>query len=152
MPSSPLSAVSGGIEWLREADKGRLPVTGKNVWQALKLGAYIQVLDHTGGVLHEVKRLDSCAGFRVTQRGRDLIEGRDKTKAVLPFNKEDPPLNIRLWVSAFRRWMRNCPQGLSVVESDGEMHVLAKDTEGKVENDLDHRLASVKAPWQVIKK
>lgn len=122
----------------------KLEATGINVWKVLKHQDYIQVIDHDGNVLHEVPRLDRVAGFRLTPRGQEMIAG---SKVGLPFDKADPPMNVRLWVSAFRRWCRNCPKGLQLTHSDGQLHVLAEDAAGKVKDDDLHRLASVKVPW-----
>lgn len=133
------------LELIQKVADGKLENTGTNVWKALKYRAYIQVIDHDGNVLQEVPRLDRVAGFRLTPRGKDLISG--STATALPFNKDDPPLNVRLWVSAFRRWCRNCPKGLYLAHSDGQLHILAEDGTGKVKDDEIHRLASLKVPW-----
>jgi hypothetical protein len=132
------------LELIQKVADRKLETTGVNVWNALKYRAYIQVIDLDGNVLQEVPRLDRVAGFRLTPRGKDLLSG---SATALPFDKNDPPLNVRLWVSAFRRWCRNCPKGLHLTHSDGQLHVLAADGTGKVKDDEIHRLASVKVPW-----
>jgi hypothetical protein len=136
-------------DWLQKVADGRLEMNGVNVWKALRYRAYVQVIDVKGNVMHEVSKLKECGQFRVTQRGIDLLEGNGE--AVLPFDKNDLPLNIRLWTSAFRRWTRNCPPGLFLTFTDGQLHVLAADTQGKVKDDPFHRLASMKVPWHVVK-
>ena len=133
-------------DWLQEAASSKLEMTGVNVWKALRYRAYVQIIGVKGDVLHEVSRLSQCASFRVTQRGHDLLES-SATGPDLPFNKNDPPLNIRLWTSAFRRWTRNCPEGLHLAYSDGQLHVLAADKGGKVKDDDAHRIASMKVRW-----
>lgn len=132
-------------DWLQQAASGKLEMTGVNVWKALRHRAYVQIIGTDGNVLHEVSRLSQCASFRVTQRGHELLESSNA--ADLPFNKNDPPMSIRLWTSAFRRWTRNCPDGLYLTYSDGQLHVLAADKEGKVKDDDAHRLASMKIRW-----
>lgn len=133
------------IDWLKSAADGRLEMSGVNVWKALRHRAYVQIIDKDSNVLHEVSRLKDCISFRVTQRGYDLLEHSDEIE--LPFNKNDPPMNIRLWTSAFRRWIRNCPDGLSLTFSEGQLHILAADTDGKTKNDDVHRVASMKVRW-----
>lgn len=146
MPSALLSATEPvPIDWLQKAADGKLEMTGVNVWKALRHQAYIQVIGVDENVLHQVSKLDQCARFRVTQRGRDLLEGKEGPQ--FPFDKNDPPLNIRLWVSAFRRWTRNCPKGLVLAYSEGQLHVLVTDSQGNVKDDPAHRLSSMKVPW-----
>jgi len=133
------------IDWLKRAAEGKLEMTGINVWKALRHRVYIQIIGPDSNVVHEVSRLNQCATFRVTQRGQDLLEHSGEID--LPFNKTEPPMNIRLWTSAFRRWARNCPEGLHLTYSDGQLHVLAADMDGKVKDDDAHRLVSVKVRW-----
>lgn len=132
-------------DWLQKAVEGKLEVTGVNVWKALRHRAYVQVIGTDGNVLNEVSRLNQCARFRVTQRGHDLLESSESSG--LPFNKADPPLSIRLWTSAFRRCLRNCPEGIYLAQSDGQLHILAADKDGKVKDDEAHRLSSMKVRW-----
>ena len=121
-------------------------MTGENIAKAMRLRGYIQVLDAKENVLDWAAKTTDCASFRVTQRGRELIE--DEKKAVeFPFDKHDPPLSIRLWKSAFQRWIRNCPKGLFLAYSDDHLHILARDSAGIVKDDPAHRLISIKAPW-----
>jgi hypothetical protein len=134
------------IEWLQEAQAGRLEVTGENVWKAFRYRAYIQVLDEKEHVFETVPSLKLVKGFRVTQRGKELIETakNPSLKAELK-GADDPP--TKLWLSAFKRWVRNVPKGMKLAQSDGELHVLAPDAEGKIKNDEAHRLFSLKVPW-----
>lgn len=133
------------VEWLQKAAAGKLEPYGVNVWKALRHHAYIQVIGLDDNVMEEVTRLDHVKGFRVTRRGHDFLKETGSVR--LPFNKDDPPLNIRLWISACRRWGRNCPAGLFLTCSDGQIHILAADTAGKVKDDPAHRIASLKWPW-----
>ncbi len=133
------------IDWLKRAAKGELEMTGMNVWKALRHRSYVQIIGPDSNVIQEVSRLSQCASFRVTQRGHDLLEHSSDTD--LPFNKTEPPTNIRLWTSALRRLARNCPEGFYLAYSEGQLHVLAADTDGKVKDDDAHRVMSVKVRW-----
>ena len=133
------------IEWLREAADGRLKLTGANVWKALRYRGHINILDAKGNILDHVKKLEDCAKFEVTKRGLALLES--PKSAELPFRKTDLPKSHELWLSSLRRSLRNIPKGFKLTEKDGEVHVLVTDTDGKVENDAIHRLASFKVPW-----
>lgn len=156
------------IDWLQEAVDGRLEINGVNVWKAMRYRGYIQVIDKDGKVMdsvtgHAIVRgqsvtssdnktrnsipmLERCAEFRVTDRGRKLLE--DAKNAQLPFKKSDLPKTHELWLSTLRRCCRNVPKGLHLTHKDGELHVLATGLDGKVVNDSAHCLASFKVPWQ----
>lgn len=133
-------------EWLQKAADRRLEVTGENVWKAMRHRAYIQVIDTKGNVVESAPKLDKVSEFRVTERGHRLLEDSKKTVG-LPFNKNDLPQSHELWLSSLRRCFRNIPKGFKLAEKDGEIHVLVTDTDGKVENDAAHRIASLKVPW-----
>lgn len=123
---------------------GKLEVTGENIWKVLRHRAFVQVLDRKGEPIDGVPKLQDVSGFRLTHRGRDLISG---SKTALPFNKADPPPAVKFWTSTFKRWCRNCPKGLHLAYSDGELHILVQDASGTVKNDDRHRLVSAKIPW-----
>jgi hypothetical protein len=129
------------IDLLQKVADGKLANTGANVWNALHYRAHIQVIGTDGYVFQSVPRLDKVAGFRLTNRGRTTLAGAG-TKLV--FNKNDLPLDERLWVSAFRRLCRNCPKGLHLAYSEGQLHVLSEDSAGQVKDDDAHRLSSMK--------
>lgn len=139
------------IELLKKVDDRTLDLTGENVWKALHYRAFIQVLDKKGNVVSGSPKLKEIVGFRLTHRGKALLKNSGPGAARLPFNRDDLPINERLWVSAFRRWCRNCPKGLQLTYSDSELHVLATDTSGKVADDDLHRIASMKVPWYLVK-
>lgn len=132
------------LDFLRLVADGKAAPEPKNIWIASQHGALVQMLDKNGAVLTGELRFADVVGLQLTRRGQALLDG---TKTSLPFNKADPPLNIRLWTSAFRRWTRNCPKGLYLAYSDEQLHVLAADSEGNVKNDDAHRLSSQKVPW-----
>jgi hypothetical protein len=135
------------IDWLRQAAHGKLDATGVNVWKALRHRAYIQVIGLDDNVMETVTRLDRVKGFRVTRRGHQYLNELGAVR--LPFNKNDPPRNIVLWLSTLRRLSRNFPAGLVLACSDKELRVLAKDIAGKVQDDAAHHIASVKVPWHM---
>lgn len=135
-------------DWLKAVADGTLEITGENLIKALRNQGLVQVLGKDGTVLTKVKLTSDCHGFRLTRRGRDFLNSSTATnKSELPFNKDDLPLNIKLWISAFRRWCRNCPPGLSLAYSDEKLRVLAKDMAGSVKDDEAHQLSEMKVPW-----
>lgn len=134
--------------WLKEVLDRKLEVTGVNVWKALRYPSFVQVISRKGDVMTEVSRLSEVADFRITRRGQDFLEEFEST--VLKFKKHDPPANIRYWLSTFRRLIRNCPEGIKLTFSDGELKVLAEDTKGNTKNDDLHLVESVKVPWLSI--
>jgi hypothetical protein len=134
------------IDLLQQVEDKKLEIVGKNIWNALRYRAHIEVFGHDGNVLSGVPGTDKVAGFRLTRRGKETLASAG-TKLV--FNKDDLPVNERLWVSAFRRWARNCPKKLHLAYSDGQLHVLAEDSAGQVKDDDAHRLSSMKVPWVV---
>jgi hypothetical protein len=135
------------IDWFKQIADGKVATTGVNVWKALKFRAFIQVIGKDGSVISGSPRLDQVSHFRITERGRKLLDQSKEGAPTLPFNKADPPLAVRLWLSAFRRWCRNCPKGLQLTYANGQLHVLANDSQGKTADDDLHRLDSVKVPW-----
>jgi hypothetical protein len=136
-------------EWLQQAADNRLPLTGKNVVTALRYRGHIQVIDSKGQVMDHVTKLEECRSFNVTKRGLALLETAKKVS--LPFNKSELPKSHEIWLSSLRRCLRNIPKGFKLTEKDGEVYVLVADTEGKVEDDALHQLASFKVPWHKSK-
>lgn len=134
------------VAWLKLVAEGRLEVSGTNVAKALRYRSFIQFLDINGGVIEKPLRLGEIAAFRVTARGQALLQ-EAATPTEFPFKRSDPPQDIKLWVSAFKRWARNCPKGLVLAYSDDQIHVLAKDRTGVAKDDDAHRVASIKVPW-----
>jgi hypothetical protein len=134
------------VEWLKEAKTGRMPLTAVNVWKALRYKSYVQVLDFKGNVISHVVNLKDCCDLRITKRGFDYLE-EAKNTVTLPFNRENLPQAMQLWINTFRRWTRNCPAGVVLTFSDGELRVLVKDTSGKAKDDEKHLLAAAKISW-----
>ena len=131
------------LDLLRQIDAGKLPLTGVNVWKVLRYRAHIQVIGLDGEPMDGVPRLDRVASFRLTPRGKALLQ----STVTLPFYRQELPLHIAHYTSSLRRWCRNIPKGLRLAYSDGELHVVAEDLEGHVANDEAHRIASAKVPW-----
>lgn len=137
-------------ELLRAVRDKTLEVSTHNIGRVVQYHSLIQFLDKYGApiVYNVVPFTGDVVGYRLTRRGQQVLADSEKSEANrLPFDKADPPLNIRLWLSAFRRWLRNCPKGLHLAYSDGQLHVLTVDLDGKVANDDAHRVASLKVPW-----
>jgi hypothetical protein len=134
-------------DWLKLAADRRLEVTGLNIAKALRFRGYIQLMDHSGHMVQHVTKIQDCAGFRVTERGLAYL--LEEAVTGLPFSKYDPPPRIQHWLSALKRLCRNCPEGLHLFYSEGELRVLMEDTTGKVADDPIHLVASMKAPWLV---
>ncbi len=132
---------------LREVRDGKMKVTQENVWGASNFQSLIQMLDARGNVLVGRPKMEDVVSFRLTRRGQDVLKQSEQSQGALPFDKADPPISIRLWVSAFRRWCRNAPKGLHMTYSDGQLRILVADNQGKVVDDDIHRLASMKVPW-----
>jgi hypothetical protein len=120
-------------------------VTGENVWKALRYRSLIQVLSLKGDLIQSVPALHDVAGFRLTQRGHDLLKESGVVR--LPFDKADLPRNMQFWLNNLRRLCRNCPKGLRLAYADGQLHILIEDTSGEARNDELHRLSSMKVPW-----
>ena len=136
------------VEWLKAAASGKLTLDGPTIAKALRFQGHVQVIDRLGGVLTTLPdRSERAASFRLTRRGQEMLDADGDGVPFLPFSKTDPPISIKLWASAFRRWCRNCPEGLRLAYSEGQLHVLAEDTKKGVANDDLHRLASAKVPW-----
>lgn len=138
------------VELLRAVRDRKLQVTPQSVWNAWQHRALIQIIDKAQNVVTDLRtlKMPQVDGFRLTHRGAEVLDQRERPASVtMPINKADPPMDVGLWLSAFRRWCRNIPKGLSLAHSDGQLHVLAQDSEQQVENDDFHRLASVKVPW-----
>jgi hypothetical protein len=138
------------IKWLALAAEGKLLVNAINVAKALRSPSFIHILDKKGTWINQVKSLKECVGFEVTRRGRELI-AEDKTLgSALPFSTPaEMPRPMQHWLSALRRVMRNCPEGLRLACEDGELLVLAKDRDGKVKNDAAHLVESLGFPGVV---
>jgi hypothetical protein len=134
------------IDLLQQIADRKLEVTGKNIWNALRYRAHIQLIGHDGDVLTGVPGTDKVASIRLTKRGEEALASAG-AKAM--FNKDDLPMDVRLWVSSFRRWCRNCPKHVHLAYSDGQLHVLGEDSSGQVKDDDGHRLSSMKVPWVV---
>jgi hypothetical protein len=137
-------------EMLRAVRDNKLEVSTWMIGKVVQYHTLIQFIgkDGTPLVYNAVPFTGDVVGYRLTRRGQQVLADSEKSEANrLPFDRADPPLNIRLWLSAFRRWLRNCPKGLHLAYSDGQLHVLTVDLDGKVANDDAHRVASLKAPW-----
>lgn len=132
-------------EWLKKVQQGKLEVTGENICKALRLRAYVQVIDLKQNVVSGAIGTDKVSGFRITERGRALLA--KETGVQLPINLADPPKNIKWWANALKRWARQCPKGFFVTYSNDELRVLVADNTGKVKDDEAHRLVSVRVPW-----
>lgn len=130
---------------LQRVADSKFEVTAKNVWQALRYRAYVQILGPGGDVLAGNPSLDKVAGFRLTQRGRDALVSA--TSNVSALNRHDLPKEVSLWLSALRRCGRNCPKRIHLTHSGGQLRVLSEDASGGVKDDDAHRIASFKVPW-----
>jgi hypothetical protein len=137
------------LDFLADVKNGQVPVTVTNVGKALKHRRYVQILDRQNMPMYSPLRLADIGGFRLTHRGVwRLDSAKEQNGSVqLPFNKADPPLPVRHWLSAFQRALRNCPTDIVLVADTDEIRVLAKDTEGTVKDDDGHCIAKAKVPW-----
>jgi hypothetical protein len=137
-------------ELLRGVRDQTLDVSTFTIGKVAQYHSLIQFIGKDGAplVYNAVPYTGDVVGYRLTRRGEGVLKDSERSEADrLPFDKADPPLTIRLWLSAFRRWLRNCPKGLHLAYSDGQLHILTADLDGKVANDDAHRLMSMRAPW-----